>query len=136
MLENFDNVSEKLPMHHPLTGYFFSFWFSVVMFWSMTASTVSPFVAGAVIEDPKEGSGGKKNKIDTQNIVYYRFQLSKHLPNRGGLLPIVLLHFRWVSCPHLPGRLEDGRDVGAKQRQGDPQNVVIIQCFDELRKYD
>ncbi len=34
--------------------------FSKVMFWSMCATTVSPFIAGAVIEDPEEGSGGKK----------------------------------------------------------------------------
>ncbi len=28
------------------------------MFWATFAATISPFIAGAVIEDPEEGSNG------------------------------------------------------------------------------
>ncbi len=29
------------------------------MFWTMLGSTIAPFIAGAVIEDPEEGSDGR-----------------------------------------------------------------------------
>ncbi len=37
------------------------FFCSKVMFWQMSAATIAPFVAGAVIKDPEEGSGGFEN---------------------------------------------------------------------------